>query len=117
MRPRRPRVECIRYIILHARIRRHRLKFQIPGRRQTRGAVVEALHLGPAVLERFCDGHAHAWDAAEPWQVALAAGARVAVTKTLEDGWSEVKRLDDGASGLVPTGYLEFEAVSANARV
>ena len=29
----------------------------------------------------------------------------------------EVKRLDDGASGLVPTGYLEFEAVSANARV
>ncbi|CAH0375156.1 unnamed protein product [Pelagomonas calceolata] len=72
--------------------------------------------VGPAPSTRTAVA-THAWEAAEPWQVALAAGARVAVTKTLEDGWSEVKRLDDGASGLVPTGYLEFEAVSANARV
>ncbi len=72
--------------------------------------------VGPAPSTRTAVA-THAWDAAEPWQVALAAGARVAVTKTLEDGWSEVKRLDDGAGGLVPTGYLEFEAVSANARV
>ena len=72
--------------------------------------------VGPAPSTRTAVA-THAWEAAEPWQVTLAAGARVAVTKTLEDGWSEVKRLDDGASGLVPTGYLEFEAVSANARV
>lgn len=72
--------------------------------------------VGPAPATRTAVA-THAWDAAEPWQVALAAGARVAVTKTLEDGWSEVKRLEDGAGGLVPTGYLEFEAVSANARV
>ena len=72
--------------------------------------------VGPAPSTRTAVA-THAWDAAEPWQVSLTAGARVAVTKTLEDGWSEVKRLEDGASGLVPTGYLEFEAVSANARV
>ena len=58
----------------------------------------------------------HAWEAAEPWQLALVEGARVSVVKTLEDGWSEVKRLDDGVAGLVPTGYLTF-APAANARV
>ena len=58
----------------------------------------------------------HAWEAAEPWQLALVEGARVSVVKTLEDGWSEVKRVDDGVAGLVPTGYLTF-APAANARV
>jgi len=46
----------------------------------------------------------------------LVEGARVSVVKTLEDGWSEVKRVDDGVAGLVPTGYLTF-APAANARV
>ncbi|KAJ1446823.1 hypothetical protein M885DRAFT_624935 [Pelagophyceae sp. CCMP2097] len=50
-----------------------------------------------------------AYDAAESWQLSVAAGQRFSVVEQHADGWTEVRDPSDAATKLVPSAYLELE--------